>query len=48
MWFNIAAGSSYFSADLKRDELAQKMTQSQIEKAQDLSLACLRKNYKGC
>ena len=22
MWFNIAAGSSYFSADLKRDELA--------------------------
>jgi uncharacterized protein len=48
MWFNIAAGTGYFSADFKRDELAKKMNQSQIEKAQDLSLECLRKNYKKC
>ena len=48
MWFNLAAASGQKEAITGRDVTAKKMTQSQIEKAQDLSRECFRKNYKGC
>ncbi|MCA8834068.1 MAG: sel1 repeat family protein [Proteobacteria bacterium] len=31
-----------------RDKVAEKMTSEQIEKAQDLALECVKKDYKGC
>ena len=47
MWINLAVtGNSLFAND--RDKLAQRMTPSQIEKGQDLTRACVAKNYKGC
>ena len=48
MWFNLAAASGQKEAITGRDVTAKKMTQSQIEKAQDLSRECLRKTYKNC
>jgi len=48
MWANIAASSGNENALKGRDIVAKKMTPSQIEKAQDLTRECVRKNYKGC
>jgi hypothetical protein len=48
MWFNIAASSGDETAAGMRDRLAEIMTPSQLEKAQDLARECVRKNYKGC
>ena len=48
MWFNIAASSGHKGASGNRDFVAEKMTPSQIEKAQDLARECVAKNYKGC
>ena len=31
-----------------RDKVANKMTPSQMEKAQDLARDCMKKNFKGC
>lgn len=40
MWWNLFASTG--------DEYAEKMTPSQIEKAQDLARGCLAKSYKDC
>ena len=49
MWFNISASQEGpKSATENRDVIADRMTPSQIETAQDLALECVRKNYKGC
>jgi len=49
MWFNIAASSGRFKiASKNRDNIAKRMTPSQLEKAQDLARECVRKKYKGC
>jgi len=32
----------------QRDEIAEKMTPTQIEKAQGMARECVAKNYKGC
>ena len=48
MWINIAAASGNKVATENRDKLTQRMTPSQIEKGQDLTRACVAKNYKGC
>ena len=48
MWFNIAASSGHKDAVGARDLLEERMTPSQIEKAQDLARECVRKDYKGC
>jgi hypothetical protein len=46
MWANIAAANG---ADGElRDLVAERMTPSQIERAQDLARECVKKNYKGC
>ena len=41
MWANLAG-------DDLRDEIAESLTASELEEAQALSSACLKKNYKGC
>jgi TPR repeat protein len=48
MWANIAASNGVELAVKNRDIAAAKMTPSQLEKAQDLARACVKKNYKGC
>ena len=48
MWWNIAASQGDERAMANRDFVADKMTPSQIEKAQDLARECVAKNYKGC
>jgi len=48
MWWNIAAASGNKGATENREKLAQTMTPSQIEKGQDMTRACIAKNYKGC
>ena len=48
MWLNIAAASGDKKAEDLRDKLARTMTPSQIEKGQDMTRACIAKNYKGC
>ena len=49
MWFNIAASSGGSKNSSKsRDNVAKKMTPSQVEKAQKLARECVLKRYKGC
>ena len=48
MWANLSVTNGYTDAKSLRDELANKMTPSQMEKAQDLARKCLKKNYQGC
>ena len=48
MWYNIAALSGDKEAVEQRDNVAKKMTPSQIETAQKLARKCIRKKYKGC
>jgi TPR repeat protein len=48
MWANLAASNGDETGGKFRDLLAQKMTPSQLEKAQDLARECVRKKYKGC
>jgi hypothetical protein len=50
MWFNIAAkfSSGRKLAAKNRDNVAKRMSSSQIEKAQDLARQCVKKKYKGC
>ena len=48
MWWNIAASSGYKLASKYRDNIAKKMTPSQVEKAQKLARECVRKRYKDC
>ena len=48
MWSNLSVASGYSDAKSLRDKLANKMTPSQMEKAQDLARECLKKKFKGC
>ena len=48
MWGNIAASNGDEDGEKLRDLVAEQMTPSQIEKAQDLARECVKKNYKGC
>ena len=48
MWINIAASQANVNWMKYRDIIAEKMTPSQIEKAQQLAQECEAKNYKGC
>lgn len=48
MWVNIAAASGNKDATENRDKITRRMTPSQVEKGQDLTRACIAKNYKGC
>jgi hypothetical protein len=48
MWWNIAASNGIEQGGKSRDKVAKEMTDSQIEKAQELARECVRKEYKGC
>jgi uncharacterized protein len=48
MWANIAASNGSDIAAKNRDVASKNMTPSQLEKAQELARACVKKNYKGC
>ena len=48
MWGNIALMNGNERGELVRDGVAEKMTSSQIEEAQQLARECVKKNYKGC
>ena len=48
MWWNIAALKGHEGATEYRDTIAERMTPSQIERAQDRARECVAKNYKGC
>ena len=48
MWLNISASSGNTLAESNRDKVAKKMTQTQIEKAQEMARRCQSSNYKNC
>ena len=48
MWANLSVANGYADAKSLRDKVANKMTPSQMEKAQDLARECMKKNFKGC
>ena len=48
MWWNISASSGHKNAESNRDKVAKKMTQQQIEKAQEMARRCQSSNYKNC
>ena len=45
MWWNLAAANGDEDASENKDIIAERMTSSQIEKAQELSRECLKNNY---
>ena len=48
IWSNLASSNGDKKGGENRDNMAKRMTPSQIEKAQDLARECVKKNYKGC
>jgi TPR repeat protein len=48
MWDDIAASNGNEDGGYGRDMVAEKMTATQIEKAQGLARECVVKKYKGC
>ncbi|MDC0148581.1 hypothetical protein OAI46_06955 [Alphaproteobacteria bacterium] len=48
MWFNIAAADGQNNAKSNKKVIKQRMSPSQIEKAQEMARECVAKNYKGC
>ena len=48
MWLNIAASNGDENASGNRDIMAERMTPSDISKAQQLARECVAKDYKGC
>ena len=48
MWFNLSLSRGHDVAFKVRDIVAEQMTPSQREQAQQLSEECVAKNYKGC
>ena len=48
MWYNLAAFNGNEIAGKNKDMISRQMTKEQIGRAQDLSEACLAKEYKGC
>ena len=48
MWVNLGASNGVTGGAGSRDQLAKKMTPSQIAEAQTLARECVKKNYKGC
>ena len=48
MWWSISASSGDKNAEANRDIVAKKMSQTQIEKAQDMARRCQSSNFKNC
>ena len=48
MWLNISASSGDKNAESNRDIVAKKMSQTQIEKAQEMARLCMKSNIKNC
>ena len=48
MWLNISASSGHKNAEANRNIVAKKMTQKQIEKAQEMARRCQSSNFKNC
>ena len=48
MWFNLASSLGNEGARAYKASLAEIMTSTRIEKAQDLSIQCYKSNYKDC
>jgi TPR repeat protein len=48
MWMNLAAAQGNKMASGNKDILVKRMTAADISRAQQLSQACMARNYKGC
>ena len=48
MWSSFAISNGNESGAIMQGSAAKNMTQSQLDKAQDLARECVRKKYKGC
>lgn len=48
MWFNLVAAQGDSDAVKGRDLISNKMTIAQVQKAQELAIACEKRNYKSC
>ena len=48
MWGNIGMSNGNENGGKLRDKVAEEMTPSQLEKAQNLARECVAKDYKGC
>ena len=48
MWANISASQGYEKAIIKRDNLITMLSNTEVQKAQKLSLDCFSKKFKNC
>ena len=48
MWVNIAASRNHEPSIKKRDELLKILSTKDVQKGQELSLACFEKKLKNC
>jgi TPR repeat protein len=48
MWFNLAAANGDEKALKNRGIVAERMSQTDISKAQEMSRACFAQDYKNC
>jgi len=48
VWANMAVRNGHKQSTKLRDDIAKKMTSAQLKIAKDLSLVCVKTNYKGC
>ena len=48
MWWNISGTEGVEVARKYRDKISKIISPTQLEKAQDLTRECMRKNYKRC
>ena len=48
MWLNISASSGNADAEANRDNVAKRMSQTQIKKAQEMAQRCQSSNFKNC
>ncbi len=48
MWFNLAAVDGFSFSAIRRNLVAQQMTNQQIGEAQEMARLCMERNFKGC
>ena len=48
VWANMAVRNGHKQSAKLRDDIAKKITSAQLKIAKDLSLVCVKTNYKGC
>jgi uncharacterized protein len=48
MWYNLSAGNGYEFGRIRRDSIAESMTDASVAEAQRRARVCMASNYKDC